>query len=81
MTSLIYFPHATTSGPRLLLTRHQVLTWCQKHSILYSEHYDHTEYVVMLTDKRMLTLFMLEWTGYEFYIHTPNFWPKNFSMD
>jgi hypothetical protein len=78
MTSLIYFPYATNSGPRLLLTRSQVLTWCSHHQAKYSEHYDDSDYVVILTDKRMLTMFMLEWQGEEFYIHTPNFWPKNF---
>ena len=80
MTSLIYFPAATTSGAHLLLTRHQVLTWCGKHSILYSEHYDQHEYVVMLTKKKDLTMFMLDWRGQEFYIHTPKIWPKNFSV-
>jgi len=81
MTSLIYFPRATSSGARLLLTRHQVLTWCGKHSILYSEHLDHSEYVVMLTEKKDLTWFMLDWVGEEFYIHSPKIWPKNFLVD
>lgn len=78
MTRLIHFPRATSSGPRLLLTRHQVLTWCDKHSILYSEHLDHSEYTVRLTEKKMLTLFMLEWQGYEFYIDPENFCQKIF---
>ena len=78
MTSLIYFPEATNSGPRLLLTRRTVQEWCCHRDAEYSEHYDGSDYVVILTDERLLTLFMLEWQGEEFYIHTPKIWPKNF---
>jgi len=81
MIPLIYFPRATDSGPRLLITRRQILDWCSRHSILYSEHYDLHDYVVVLTEKKHVTLFMLDWEGQEFYIHTPKIWPKNFLMD
>jgi len=78
MTRQIRFPSATSSGSRLLLTRHQVLTWCGKHSILYSEHWDNSEYTVSLTDEKMLTLFVLAWQGEEFYIETEKFVQKIF---
>jgi hypothetical protein len=69
MTPLIYFPSATNSGARLLMTRRTVQEWCSHRQAQYSEHWDRGEYAVSLTDEKMLTLFMLAWQGEEFYIH------------
>lgn len=78
MTPRIHFAHAIDSAPRLLHLRRSISDWCARHRVGYGEYYSQGDYVVVLTEKKYLTLFMLEWTGQEFYIDTENFCPKNF---